>query len=318
MKPIFTRALRKETGMTLLEILVSVGIFAFMFIFIAQITKQNYRQVKKMTEDSQAVHSLSHILDTMRQDFRGISYLLDTNHNLYAQFPIEEEDFVESESQKPLDQPPYKQIPLFFSSQYLFEGSENHIEFSSYSFVERSEQEAPFQWIRLRYSIETCPQMKGKNSQGSCLIRSVSKYWNFEKKEEWQKKLVLLRGFQSLKFAYANTEDLQAGEWQREWETEKVSDTGGVFTDQVLQMPFPSAVKIEGKKGNHQRSFFFPVSSFYLKTWNTSAKTFPGFPEWQAPKKKDKEKTKSGKKRDTGKRTGKRTGAYPGPDNPIR
>ena len=89
---------QKEKGMTLIEMLLSLGIFAFMFIFIAQIMKQNYRQVNKMSKDSRSSHSQSHILDIMRQDFRGVSYLLDVNHNLYAKFPIEEVE--DSQTQK--------------------------------------------------------------------------------------------------------------------------------------------------------------------------------------------------------------------------
>ena len=283
---------KKETGMTLIEILLSVGIFAFMFVFIAQITKQNYRQVKKVMEDSRSVHSVSHILDIMRQDFRGVSYLLDINHNLYAQFPIEEEEeTLEDKNKESFNQKgKYRQTPLFFSSEYLFEGSENKMEFSSYSFIEKFEQETPLvQWVRLRYSIETC---KTKELSGSCLIRSVRRYWDSNKQEEG-KELVLLRGFQSLKFSYADAEALLEGEWQNEWEPEKVSDAEAVFTDQVLELPFPSAVQVEGKKGERQQNFFFPLASSYLKVWNPMAKDFPGFPEWKIPKRDKADKKES-------------------------
>ena len=107
--------LKKETGMTLIEILLSLGIFAFMFLFMAQITKQNYRQVKKMSKDSRNFHSLSHIRDIMSHDFRGVSYMLDLNHNLDAKFPIEEETLSEVSLNKvPNPKSKYKKNPSLF------------------------------------------------------------------------------------------------------------------------------------------------------------------------------------------------------------
>ena len=46
-------------GMTLLEMLVALGLFAFIFAFIAQVVRQNYRQVRKIGQDVQWRSSLS-------------------------------------------------------------------------------------------------------------------------------------------------------------------------------------------------------------------------------------------------------------------
>ena len=159
------------------------------------------------------------------------------------------------------------------------------MEFSSYSFVEKLEQEdPPVQWLRIRYSVEACPKQNGQEVSGSCLIRSASRYWGSQDPVEG-KRFVLLREFQSLRFFYADGEALSEGDWQNEWELEKVSDDRGAFTDQVLELPFPSAVQIEGEKGKQKESFFFPIASSYLRAWNPMTKAFPGFPEWKPPKK---------------------------------
>ena len=116
----------------------------------------------------------------------------------------------------------------------------------------------------------------------------MTRYWSFENQSE-KESLVLLKGFQSLKFFYASAEDLLEEDWQNEWVGEwlsgKAPELGATPIDQLLELPFPSAVKIEGEKENKKQSFFFPISTSYLKSWNPRAKDFPGFPEWKSPKK---------------------------------
>lgn len=283
-----------QRGMTLLEVLVSISIFAFMFLFIAQVTKQSHRQVKKIKKDTRSSYSLSHVLDIMRQDFRGVAYLLDLNYNFYAQFPIEMEKdqslgFEEEKSLGRANQEAQKAyLPIFFSTQYVFQGTEREVEFSSYSFLKSSDLESLAQWIKIRYSVESCPQ-SGEGSKADCLFRSVKKFWNNEVKEdEEEEKLILLRGFQSLSFFYASSVDFLEGEWKKEWEPEKISDRGGSYSNQIVQVPFPSVVKIEWEKENRRQSVFFPISSFHLKAWNPIEKDFPGFPKWESPKKTGK------------------------------
>ena len=75
-------------GMTLLEMIVALGLFAFMFAFIAQMVKQNHRQVQKIRRDVQWKSSLFNALDLMRHDFRGVAYFLDMNENMGIHFPM--------------------------------------------------------------------------------------------------------------------------------------------------------------------------------------------------------------------------------------
>ena len=280
----------KAKGMTLLEVIVAISVFAFMFVFIAQITKQSHRQVRKIKRDVHSSSSLSNILDLIRQDFQGVGYLLDTNKNLNIQFPIEEDKPFSLNENANLDKLKTSKnesdktvLPVLLSPHFIFQGEEDEIEFSSYSFLNTTLDNSSAQWVKIRYYIQDCDSLT-EDSRNSCLIRSVSRYWN-PREEEEEETLVLLRGLNSLDFSYSNKEDLLDHKWEKEWKLKNSSSRRNSSLDQIQQLPFPSIVKMEMEKGDRKHIFFFPISSSYLKDWNPQDKDYPGFPKWSDPKK---------------------------------
>ena len=101
---------------------------------------------------------------------------------------------------------------------------------------------------------------------------------------------VLLRGFQSLKFFYSDKEDFLDDEWEDEWKLKNSLSFPGSSLNYPKEAPFPSMVKMEMETENSEQVFFFPVSSYHLKTWNPYEKSYSGFPKWDPPKKKKKRK----------------------------
>lgn len=275
-------------GMTLLEIIVALALFSFLFVFIVQVLKQNHRQAKKIKQDIQWSSSLFHVLSLIRSDFQGVSYLLDFNDTLNLHFPMNpdldwekiEEDLLADRAYqqgRSFNKNLYssKNFRVYFSPHFVFEGKNNEIEFYSYSFSSSGRESFSPQWIKIRYSIESCP-----NVSGYCLIRYSSRYWNpLEKKEEPEESRTLLRAFNSLKFFYSNSSDFLSGDWKDSWKLNAFYAYPN-RPGYPRELPFPSVVKIEMEKEKYKQTLFFPVSQFFLSSWNPYGKNFLGIPKW--------------------------------------
>ena len=290
---------KDHQGMTLLEALVALSLFAFMFVFITRTLQQSHRQAKKIKQDIRWTSSLSHVLDLIRQDFQGVGYLLDINQNLNIRFPIEKDkdqpvsiggESVQSRSspqqglKKNQDTNKTAVSPVFLSPYFVFDGKDDEIHFVSYSFSHLALNPSSAQWIKIRYSVQNCNNIE-KDDPGFCLIRSANKYWELEEKEEPEETLILLRGLSSLEFSYSGTEDFLARVWKEEWKWEYSLFSQNVDLEKLQTLPFPAVVKMEMEKEERKQIFFFPVSHSYLRSWNPYDKTYPGFPRWLPPKK---------------------------------
>jgi len=292
-------------GMTLLEMLVALGLFAFMFAFIAQIVRQNHRQVRKISQDVQWKSSLSNTLDLMRSDFRGVAYFLDINENLRIHFSKTQDQKDSSSSDAGASFRTNSQArnrrsiyPVNLSPYFVFKGRDDDLQFASHSFSSLKVGDSSSQWIQVRYFVESCDSLEGKG-QSSCLIRSVSRYWHPDDREEPDETLVLFRGFDSLDFSYSDAErdGPSKRKWKNEWESEKIKLKSSPLI-YPSHLPFPYLIRIRMTKGDHSQAFYFPISSSYLKVWNPHDKFFPGFPHWNPPKKNEKKKSKgSGRSR---------------------
>ena len=291
---------KDDQGMTLLEVLVALSLFAFMFVFITRSLQQSHRQAKKIKQDIHWTSSLSHVLDLIKQDFQGVAYLLDINQNLNIRFPMEEDKgqplpigggSIRSVLNPRLDlnktQNTTKKAvsPVFLSPYFVFEGKNNEIHFVSYSFSSLSLDPSSAQWIKIRYSVQDCSNMK-QGGPGFCLIRSASRYWGLGEKEEPEETLILLRDLSSLEFSYSGTEGFLDSAWEEEWKLEYSLFSQNAALKELQTLPFPSVVKMEVEKKEHKQAFFFAVSHSYLRSWNPYDKTYPGFPRWVPPKKK--------------------------------
>lgn len=301
----------KCKGMTLLEILISISILTFMFIFISQIIRQNYRQNKKIKQDIQTSSSLSHTLDLIRQDLQGVSYLLDLNANLNLQFPMEsaqnEENFLPakdsgsqtSEPKKSQDEDDQDSSPnVFLSSHFTFEGEAQKMSFVSHSFSNSSLDSSSGQWINIQYSLRDCASGR-ETLSGSCLFRLVHQYWENKKEDVPEETMILLRNIKTLKFFYTDAEGFLENTWDEEW----IPDFEPEFKEVSVypqKIPFPYAIKMEVEKEGSSAGqiMIFFVSSPYLTTWNPYNKGFSGFLKWNPPTKPNQKKPQNQSKPD--------------------
>ena len=291
---------RPNKGMTLLETLIALGLFAVMFVFISRAVQQSHRQTRKIKQDIQIASSLSQILDLIRRDLQGVAYLLDLNENLNIQFPIEqkEEDLPPdkediSDSEKDLQNKDQRStLPVLLNPNFIFEGENEEMNFVSYSFSNSALDKSSSQWIKVRYFIQDCPLLE-RDQKKSCLIRSISRYWNLIEDKGPEETSVLLRNFKSLKFFYSSTEDFLDNKWLEKWKLDNSLPIQVFSTAYPRKAPFPSVIKMELEQKDFEQTFFFPVSSFYLKSWNPYNKAYSGFPKWNPPPKKKKNQSKN-------------------------
>ncbi len=292
-----SQACALKRGMTLLEMLLALSLFAFMFVFIAQTVKQSHRQARKIKRDAQWSASFSNVLDLIRRDFQGAGYFLDINDILRASLPLdpeEKEDSLEASlipsrpsglneitgRDRGSQQPVY---PVFLSPYFVFEGGERELEFVSYSF---SSLNSSAQWLNIRYFLQNCESLEGEG-QSDCLMREAKRYWRPGEREKPEETLVLLRGIDSLEFSYSDAE--RDGPFRRKWKKEwkvKSAAPAGSSAPYPQALPFPYLIRAKITTGDRAQVFHFPISSAYVKSWNPYDKAYPGFPKWIPPQEK--------------------------------
>ena len=295
------RFIRSSRGMSLLEVLLALSIFAFMFVFISRAVKQNYRQANKLSQGIRSKNSFSHSLSMMRRDLRSLSYFVDIHENLAISFPPQEES---SDEETDGQSPPQDQArssdgklggrqakgqALLFSPYFVFEGGSREIQFVSYTYSALAKEPDLRQWLKIRYHVEDCPD----KSQGLCLIRSANPYWDpLDSEDEWQESLALLRNLQSIEFSYAEGDNFLQNEWEDEWQVEQSLTQQDAAFNYPYKIPFPSAVRMEidtQKLG--KELFLFSISSPFLKAWNPDEKAY-SFPVWKPPTQASSKKQK--------------------------
>ena len=116
----------------------------------------------------------------------------------------------------------------------------------------------------------------------------MNRFWEHEKDEKPEETHILLRGFQSLKFFYSDTEGFLENNWEDQWQQEGSLSFQGSSLQYPTKLPFPSVVKMEMETKKSEQVFYFPVSSSYLKTWNPYDKAYSGFPKWGPSEKEGK------------------------------
>ncbi|MCZ0932040.1 MAG: type II secretion system protein [Oligoflexia bacterium] len=281
--------MKASKGMTLLEMLVSLGIFTFMFVFITQVVKQSQRQARQLKKDIYNRSSFDYIVDLIRKDFNSAGFFFDLNDNFKQNFPLAKDsnesknkainDVLKKERKSSL-----KNLPVFLSPYFVFKGEEDKIEFVSYSLTESSSDDSLEQWIQIRYFIQDCPALD-KSSITPCFLRSSKRYWNLEREREEAETLVLLRDFKSLRLSYLNGASFLDQEWRDSWKLERSLSLPESSVEFPQELPLPFRVKLEVETQGRKHVWSFNVANFYLRSWNPFSKDFFNFPKWKPPKK---------------------------------
>ncbi|MBC6415860.1 MAG: prepilin-type N-terminal cleavage/methylation domain-containing protein [Bdellovibrionales bacterium] len=255
--------LKNSKAFSLLEILVALSIFTFLFLSIVQIVKQTRRHVNKIQGNLQAKDSIYNSLNLIKRDLSSSTYFLDLNQNLKQNFPLEESDLKNPKKPKNL------KAPLFLDSQIAFKGKSQEMEFVSYTF---SQKDSFKQWLRIRYIVESCPD---EIDSPSCLMRYETPYWNaFEREDLKEDKLVVLKNFESLNFSYSSDFRLLNSKWEDFWSVEK--DFRKLKGVPFFSLPVRVQMNVKNKETALETWIFF-VSNKYLHEWNPYSKGFTSF-----------------------------------------
>ena len=195
--------MKTSQGMTLLEMLVALGVFTFMVVFITQAVKQSQRHVQKIKKNTDSASSFNHVIDLIRKDFNSVDFFFDLNDGFRKTFPIRktlQESLPSSAVSKSVKKASSEQNrPVFLSPYFVFKGEEDEMEFVSYSLTGSSRDQSLRQWIQIRYFVQDCSDLD-KSSVSPCFLRSSTRSWSLEEEREEEEALVLLRDFKSLKF----------------------------------------------------------------------------------------------------------------------
>lgn len=308
----FFTAFKNSKAFSLLEMLVALSLFAFLFLFITQLVRQNHRQVTKIKEDLKFTGSIHHIVHLIKQDLSSAAYFLDLSYNFRTHFPLRNQELSKGAPLTPLTpltpqavagSTPAKTSPfknnILLDNGVVFEGSSQEMQFVSYSFSKDSSLK---QWMKIRYVAEDCPSDR---SSGVCLMRYERPDWNRSLSQIWEEPaLVVKEGLESIRFLYSDDYSLSDTEWREEWEPEKAgfpsrgeeSSFGNYASltmaeDWPQEFPLPARVQIIfKKKDSPDEQWVFPVSQIRLKEWSPFLKGLKSFEKWSPPKEEPKEK----------------------------
>ena len=286
---IFFIKLKNSKAFSLLEIMVSLGLFTFLFLFITQIVRQNYRQTAKIKTDLEVTGSIYPILNLIKQDLFAATYFLDLSYNFNTHFPVKSEESDKKDHQTPALDSTKANKHILLDSEIVFKGTERDMEFVSYSFSKNSRFK---QWMKIRYAVEACSL---GNTSGSCLMRYEQTGWNLYEELKWDEPaLVVIEGAESIKFLYSNNYDLVEPNWVEKWESEtkafKIASSG-LSQESPEELPLPARVQIYWKnKDSSPKVWELPVSKIRFKEWSPYLKGLRSFEIWTPPKKTDPNK----------------------------
>ena len=297
--------LKNSRAFSLLEMLVALALFTFLFLFITQIVRQNHRQAAKIKKDLELTDSIYHVVNLIKEDLSSVTYFLDLSYNFRTHFPLVIKENSEGLSQNlnltadtsiaQASNSSFKNIVLL-DNEVVFKGGSQEMEFVSYSFSKNTNFK---QWMKIRYAVEDCP---ADRSSGDCLMRYEKLDWNRDlpDSEAWEEPALVVReGLESLQFLYSDDYGLIDTEWREKWKPEtqrfqagnksSFQDYGSVTmaSDWPQDIPIPARVQIVfKKKDSSDEQWVFPVSQVRLKEWSPYRKDFRSFERWTPPKKK--------------------------------
>ena len=249
-----------KKGMTLLEVLISLALFAFMSVYISRIFNKSLTHKRKIDKDIKEHRIISNILDVIKQDLMGVILVSDISSELRRLHPLNQAPF---SAQNPVASPQPK--TLLQSPVFNFVGEKNKLTFVTFSRNPAEPKE--HQVIKVDYFLQNCiPPNQTQNSQ--CLLRGVSSYWKDVEDTSQMKTTILFENINEFQFSYYNS---NKKEWEDEWNFEPIKRNIRRDPD-INPLLLPSAlnikIEIESKK-ILKRDETFPLSHAFLRTHQT-------------------------------------------------
>ena len=246
----------KNSGLTLVEVLIALFIFSFSSIYISRTINHLLKRQKKVEKEIKIRRGYSNIMEILRQDLRGVLIHFDINFHLnrwgYSELSKISEQKWEG-----------RVAPFegrnFMNPQFDFFGEENQLTFTSLiPFAGNRESK---QLVKINYFFKQCKNQE-TGQMASCLIRGVSRHWKDRQDLRDQKNRVLIRGLKEGSFSYYHPEKK---EWERRWDFLSFWKQS-VFRPTQYTTLLPLSVQINMDWGEKTSSYILSVSQPFLRT----------------------------------------------------
>ncbi len=247
-----------RSGFTLLEVVISVTILAFVSVFTAQSLRRSSQYKGKLQKDVDQRAQVRSALRLMERDltlafhYRGESWrIVAAMQGMIAQAQQQQQNpGAAPQPPNPQTQPPGgtgqpaapqgpTPMPLPpYPRPTQFLGLEDKVTFASLSNFRTIVDSPVSDQLWVSYRMDNCPDrpiaIGGKKREGRCLIRKTSNWIYDEENNGNHIETVILDGLERLRFRYYG---IGRDEWLTTWRT----DNG---TDALSQGRFPEAVEI--------------------------------------------------------------------------
>lgn len=269
-----------KKGMTLLEVLISLTIFAFTALYISRVFNKSLKQKIELDRDIKSQRIISNILDVLNQDLMSSILTSDISYELNSLYSVNNQDNDLLQNSNNLKNQNLRSI------NFNFEGKKDKLTFMTFSRNPANPKE--YQVIKVDYFLQNCtPPNKTKSSQ--CLMRGVSLYWKNLEDTSKMKTNILFENINAFQFSYYNSVE---GEWMDEWNFVN-TDTDIKRSPDLNHTILPSALKLKmemDSKKPAKINITFPISHPFLRTHRTQYLTpFIHLKKLKTPSKNKKE-----------------------------
>ena len=230
---VIKNTLKKNKGMTLLEVLIALTLFTLIFSTLMRITDTTIKYRKKISQNIKETKFSRNVLQVIKKDIRNIFYTQDMNasaHILFKKQTIEHSDTDEdeedtsSQNQQQVQMMEFenREIEPYLSPTALISGGitgqSNRLLMVSLSNTRTRENIKISDQNIVVYYLNPCKSREKNKEQSTCLWRKSSPFINqdLENIKNFTE-FVLLEKVKKFQLSYY---DISSNEWLQEWKTD--------------------------------------------------------------------------------------------------
>ena len=248
----------RKQGMTLLEVVVTLAIFATAFTYISQMIQFHLKQQKKINSRIEISRAKENVFEILKQDLKAALFFYDINFHFLELYPALSDSSQELSLEEIQQRPPPVNI---MEPQFDFSGDGEKLRFISSVKLSLNPEDPPQLYVvKVNYFLRSCKNfLTRQNSR--CLARGITRHWEDIEDEKDQNVVNLLEGVKDVKFSYFD------GEWQKEWHFfDRWKEASQKPTARIKLLP--GLVKLEmeweGKK-SFKTSYNFAVAHPFVR-----------------------------------------------------
>ena len=227
-----------KKGMTLLEVIIALSLFAVIAVSLMKMTDTVLKYRKTITEKSKEIKLNRNFTQILRKDLKNIFFIEDLNSKMHIAFierkknpaprtansnipNISSTRRIKAAETRDTTEYEQTQIAPYLANQIQitggFYGEENSLKISTFSNTRLWSDDKTGEQNEVSYYIKTCQEKKNKKNSSECLWRSSSSLVDDNPEElDAQEELVLLERVKKFQISYFN---MFKEEWTSEWKT---------------------------------------------------------------------------------------------------